>query len=135
MPELIVENSIWYDRVSSGAMAVIGDVTSGPPDVWTMTNNLWWNPDNATFTVCAIGDCDDITFAAWQALGKDANGQLAQAKFKNVNGRAYPINAIDFKLFCGSPGMGDGDDGLNVGALDTFCPGGGRTSHGKGKGK
>jgi hypothetical protein len=131
--EDVVKNNIFSEAAAQ--IAHLGDETNEIPPDMTFTNNLWWDSDGILFEVCDPGGCSDLNFAGWQALSYGLNSQAIQPKFKNVNGRAYPLTSLDFCLFCGSPGIGDGDDGLNVGALDTFCPGGGRTSHGKGKGK
>src|SRR3990172_1655797 len=135
-----VSNSIFAEtRAVGGPLAQEGDVTEGSANNATWTNNLWWDDDaaNRHWTVCDdVPSCANKTFAQWQALGKDVNGFFVRPRMKNYAGRAYPITSDAFMPFCGSEAIKNASDGTNIGASQAaFCPGAGRKSKSKDKGK
>ena len=70
---------------------------------FTYANNVYWSnvaANPATALVFGASGAD-LDFAAWQALGKDATGRIADPQFADALG-------LDFTLQPGSPALAMG---------------------------
>jgi len=113
-------NLFYFDRNGPESFYVEGGCTYAGeafPAYEQWTSNLYWRTDGAFATdpqafhvqqsLDASGNCGNqklwsyYTFAAWQALGEDAQGVVQNPGFKDP---AYP--ADDYTLPKGSPGVG-----------------------------